>query len=231
MSNFGLQVTNDSGVLQLDDTTPILVYLFRGTVTTSTPGTSSVTFPKPVKTNNPPQIFLRIYDITSPGNLSYIVMLGSPGNWTGFTLRSASGVGGTTSFEWVATVDSKSLHSDGFGLEVYGPDGTSNFNSEFLPVFASKVTTRWTYQFYFGNVRALISDVKHGPDEFVSISSLNNGYEFFGDVEYIGLSLWGYGQRDLSIMVNMWDVGSGPQDQYSVNIGIPICKFPIDKYL
>lgn len=125
----GLRLRGEAGNLQVSDDAPTYMIVERGLITGATKQLDNTNpagtywlcqlfmFATPIYTPEPPMVFVRIDNMICIGGIQFI---GTPGNWTGFTLATMIGINVTlyaTGEYFVATsVVSKSL--DKIGIRV-----------------------------------------------------------------------------------------------------------------
>lgn len=140
---YGLTVQNNDNYIQIDSDTPRLCAMCNGSYAASGSSAVTITFPKPIKTTEPPCIFIRN---ANQGSVLYngMYILGSPGNWTGFQL-SAGNVNWRPSGKWFAAVFA-SQSSALWGLRMWDAAGVIIYDSGLPPVLVTKATNAWSYQ-------------------------------------------------------------------------------------
>ncbi|ANF84653.1 hypothetical protein A7J50_1214 [Pseudomonas antarctica] len=101
---YGLQFTNNADVVTLDTEYSRLVILY------SARYNAGAFFPNPITSQEPPLIFVRP---DSPSTFQYVRIIGSPGNWTGFSNAHPANAPGTY---FLAAYESKPTASYGMRL-------------------------------------------------------------------------------------------------------------------
>jgi len=88
--SYGLEFTNNDGVVTVDSEFTRLVVLAKGTYQpTQESGLGSVTsFPQTITSQEPPLVFIRPAGSSGIAGLCLIRVIGSPGAWTGFYVRA-----------------------------------------------------------------------------------------------------------------------------------------------
>lgn len=126
---YGLQFTNTSGVVTLDSEFSRLVVLYTARYS------GGATFPYPITSPEPPMIFARP-DANS--SFQWVRLIGSPGNWTGWT--NNAGGGGTY---FLAAYQAK--ETDTYGMRLW--DGSSKllFDTGTPCAQFTDVITTWNY--------------------------------------------------------------------------------------
>lgn len=241
--SYGLSATNNGGSVVISSDYKTLVFSERGNFQilsrySDGEGYGTVTFVKPIQTQEPPQIFVRCI-AASHNNLSfYTRVLGGPGNWTGFSVvRAALGGGVVQNFnlEYVACKYSDKKSVDEYGLEIYDAQERVVYTSSDRVVRYGKFTKSWTYvppQVAYGRVAVFNSNLPLAHDDFISISSVDRGNSWFmGSVDYAGLRIREGGAPVIKILINLnrTDINLH-QGTAGSAFSIPVCKFPVERY-
>lgn len=236
--DYGLLTRNDYGSVTISSSNKVMVFAERGTFVVSSrysdrEGTGSFEFAKVIKTNEPPQIFLRVVTASYSSLTLYATVVGSPGNWTGFRITSAvTGTVHTYSLEFVSAKFSDTRSTLEFGEEVSDETGSVVFSSSDRVVRYGKFTKEWTkstgdeVDFYYSNVPI-------DSDDFISVTSIDRGVSWLINYNrYVGLRIWSGGAPDLRINCNKETAGGNWywQGTNGTFFSIPICKFPIARY-
>ena len=241
--SYGLSATNNGGSVVISSDYKILVFSERGSFQivsrySDGEGYGSVIFIKPINTLEAPQIFVRCVSASHPALSFYTRVLGSPGNWTGFSVvSSALGGGALQNFnlEYVSCKYSDKKSIDPYGLEIYDRQEGIVYTSSDRVVRYSKFTKRWSYvppQIAYGRVAAFNSNLAIDNDDFISISSIDRGNAWFmGSADYAGLRIREGGAPTVKILINLNrpDIGLY-QGTAGAAFSIPVCKFPISRY-
>lgn len=238
MADFGLSVANDFGSVIISGAYKIMVFSERGTFQitsqfTDAEGHGAVTFTKPITTQEPPQVFVRFVSGVHNSLGMFAVLLGGPGNWTGF--RVVSSVRGNPNLqnytlEYVSCMYSNLRSSSDYGLELNDAQGNVIYTSSDNVVRFSKFTKDWTLT--QGNlVDAYSSGLTIDVDDFISISSIDRGVNWFtSHAQYSGMTLLDNGVRVLRIH-NQFQAGNWYyQGTNNTCLAIPVCKFPTSRY-
>lgn len=238
MADFGLSVTNDFGSIVISGDHKIMVFSERGTFTitsqyTDREGQGAVVFIRPIKTQEPPQVFVRFVSGVHNDLGMFTVILGGPGNWTGF--RVVSAVRGNPNLqnytlEYVSCMYSNLQSSSDYGLELRDAQGNIIYTSSDNVVRFSKFTKSWSLT-QGNNVDVFDSGLTIDPDDFISISSIDRGVNWFtGHANYAGMTLLSNGVRVLRIhnqkITSEWYF----QGTNNTCLAIPVCKFPSSRY-
>ena len=239
--DFGLKVINNGGSVNISSDYKILVFSERGIFQivsrySDGEGYGQVTFTRPVTTVEPPQVFVRTIS-ASHGALSfYTRLLGSSGNWTGFSVTSAVLGSPLQNFtlEYVNCKYSDKRSTDKYGLEVYDYLGNVIYTSSDRAVRYSRFTKSWSYTgptVAYGVVGVFNSNMTIAADDFISITSIDRGVSWFNSyVDYAGLRIRDGGAPSLKIHINLSATDTNLFQGANSNFSIPICKFPIDRY-
>lgn len=239
MADFGLSVTNDFGSVIISSDYKVLVFSERGTFSikstnTDVEGSGSVTFNKPIRTQEPPQIFVRFVSGVHNTLSFYTGLFGGPGNWTGFLVVSA--VRGNPNLqnytlEYVSCMYSNLKSTSDYGLELFDYQGNPIYTSSDNVVRFSKFSKNWTLT--QGNfVDIYDSGLTIDDDDFISISSIDRGVSWFtGHSQYAGLTLLSNGVRMLRINNNIIAGDWYYQGTNNTCLAIPVCKFPSSRYI
>ena len=239
MADFGLSVTNDFGSVIISSDYKVLVFSERGTFSikstnTDVEGSGSVTFNKPIRTQEPPQIFVRFVSGVHNTLSFYTGLFGGPGNWTGFLVVSA--VRGNPNLqnytlEYVSCMYSNLKSTSDYGLELFDYQGNPIYTSSDNVVRFSKFSKNWTLT--QGNfIDIYDSGLTIDDDDFISISSIDRGVSWFaGHSQYAGLTLLSNGVRMLRINNNIIAGDWYYQGTNNTCLAIPVCKFPSSRYI
>lgn len=240
MEDYGLTVKNDSGSIIISSYYKVLVFSERGTFRiqsqyTDKPGYGIVAFKTPVRSSEPPEIFVRRVSGTTPNLNVFMTMLGSTGNWTGFKITS--GAGGSVlqnhSMEFVCCKFSDVKSNDAFGMQLWDESGRPVFTSSDRIVKFDKMTKAWSKS-QGTNLDTYSSGMTVAADDFVSITSIDRGINWHILAgEYVSLALVSGNSRVLNILVQKNADGVSNwyyQGVRSTRFTIPVCKFPTDRY-
>lgn len=126
---YGMEFRNGSDVVTLDSEYSRLSILQKGRYS------GGATFSPAITTQEPPLVFVRP-DATS--TFSYVTILGTPGNWTGFSFL----VDGAGSF-FVAAFQARAVAS--YGFRVWGPSANLLIDSGTPCAQFTRTITDWTY--------------------------------------------------------------------------------------
>lgn len=240
MADYGLSVTNDFGSIVISSTYKVLVFSERGTfgITsqyTNAEGYGAVTFVKPITTQEPPHIFVRILTGAHNSLGFFTVIAGGSGNWTGFNIVSAVRGGSILqnyTLEYVSCKYSDKPNTGTYGLEIRGSDGSIVYTSSDRVVKYNKFTKTWAYVQGAQVDTYTANNITIDVDDFTSISSIDRGVNWLtGGAEYAGLTIMSGGTRMVRITRQI--PGGGLWFYQGTNgtcLAIPVCKFPIDRY-
>lgn len=149
--SYGLSVKNDGSYIQIDSETPRLCCLYNGVYSAGS-RVAIVNFPAPIVTPEPPCIFIRNSPSAPNDIYDKLVLLGSPGNWTGFQVW-ANNVNSRPTGKWFAAVFA-TVAADSYGMRLWGANGAMVFDSGATPVTVTRCTNSWSYAGY-GQVGAI----------------------------------------------------------------------------
>ena len=141
--SFGFKSINDDLYVQIDSEYPRLACIYSGDYAAVGSYVVTVTFPRPVTTLEPPCIFIRPTTTSSRELYRDLIVNGSVGNWTGFTIRS-SNVTFRPSGKWFAAVFGVTSSAD-FGLRLFDENSKPVFDSNSPAIIVTKVSPYWTY--------------------------------------------------------------------------------------
>lgn len=137
--SYGVLFKNNADTVILDSEFARLVVLEKGTWAAS--GGATVTFAKPVTTPEPPLVFVKPTSAGS-GMLCFCLVLGTSGNWTGFTF---TGVVGQASYGSWFSAAFKSTPTARYGFRIWDGSGKLLFDSGTPCAQFTKTLTSWTY--------------------------------------------------------------------------------------
>lgn len=147
--SFGLRFVNDSNVVTLDSEFARLAIAASGTYSPNAENglTSIVTFPAAITTQEPPLIFARP-NTSASGRavISSVIIYGSPGNWTGFQIRTRSTEFLQPNGRWFAGVF-KSTPVAKFGMRLFNAQGGLIFDTGVPCAQFTRSFQNWTYEF------------------------------------------------------------------------------------
>lgn len=241
--SYGLEVTNNSGVVTISNIYKPLVFHRRGTVNvvssfSDRPGYGTVTFPTPITTTEPPSLFVRYASGNQSGFSVYYTWLGSAGNWTGF--RITSGVFGGSSLQnhfldWVACKYADTQVNSGYGLQIFGESGQILYGSnKDILVKYSKFTKAWTIDSStVGYLDYIPTGITIENDDYINISFLDRGMVWAkadNNTQYSGINLLSSNVRRFVVNVQL-NFPSGRIYPTPGNFAVPICKFPTNVFV
>ncbi|WP_432218769.1 hypothetical protein ACREYJ_06035 [Pseudomonas kribbensis] len=239
MADYGLSVSNIYGAVVISSSYKVMVFSERGSFRIQSrysdkEGYGSVTFAKPVYTQEAPQVFLRHVSGVHASLGLFITMLGGPGNWTGFLITSAVRVGNTLQnylIEYVVCKYSDQPSRQPYGMNIYDAQGQVVFSSDDKVVRYTKFAKNWTL--VVGNqVDTYKSNLIIDADDFVCVSSIDRGLNWFADgAGYVGISL--LNNNALTLEITAQRSGGGYWYYQGTNgtcFGVPVCKFPLSRY-
>lgn len=239
MALHGLAVVNNYGSILITNDYKIMVFSERGEFRiqsryTDKEGSGSVTFSRVIRTDEPPQLFLRHVSGVHSKLGVYITLLGGPGNWTGFTVTSAVRFGDQLQnylMEFVACKFADAPSEDRYGLNLFDESGRPLFSSSDKVVRYSKFAKEWT-KASGSQVDIYSSGLAIEDDDFVCVSAIDRGVSWFADgANYVGLILLEDNRPALKLTAQR--AGGGYWYYQGTNgtcFGIPVCKFPQGRY-
>lgn len=237
--DYGLLVVNNSGSTVINSNRKILVFSERGAFAikskhSDSQGVGIYNFIKPIKTQAPPQIFLRTVSATNPSIVLYLViMYGSAGNWTG--VGFTSGAGGANlqnhDMEIVVCKYSDALPTSQYGMVLRDKVGDILFSAEDRIVRYSRFTKNWVRtRGTFTDTYS--SDIAPSSDEFICLSQMDRGVNWYaGQSAYATLQIRLNYAPALNMKVQLQNLGDlYGQGTNATCFSIPVCKFPVDRY-
>lgn len=143
---YGLQFTNNSGVVTLDSEYSRLSVIASGRYApTQESGLGSTTFfPVTVTTQEPPLVFIRPDTVNAIAGLCQVRMIGSAGNWTGFYLRAYNAISAQPNGRYfVAAFLAQPVAQ--YGLAMWDSSQKLLFNSGTPAALFTRAFQNWTY--------------------------------------------------------------------------------------
>lgn len=141
---YGLKAVNNDSYIQIDSDTPRLCAIHNGKYAASNSNTATVLFPTAITTQEPPCIFLRNSPDRNHELYDMLSILGSAGNWTGFSVR-ANNVTWRPAGKWFAAVFASQSQSS-YGLRLWGGAGEVIYDSSAVAVIVIKANSIWDYK-------------------------------------------------------------------------------------
>lgn len=220
---FGLSIFNDAGALQLSAESQYLAEHESANFTFgSGVYSSNITFGTSIISTYPPLIFVRIISASQNETASYIArVLGSPGNWTGFNLRSGNTTQSVTG-EWIAATYQPVPSSNDFGMRIYNGSGQLLFDLTRPVLKYSRVASSWTYTGNPGGgvVYTYSSGITVQTDEFVMVNQALRSHVSAGEkLSFTAITFRPNGILGLTVNTP----GSGPKTSWGY-FAIPLCK-------
>lgn len=248
---FGFEATNNSGSVLLSDIYPTLVYSHRGQIIVENgsvvdrPAVGSVSFPSAIQQIVPPKIFIRFNSGRHNSCNVYLVMNGSPNNWTGFTMYAGAIGGGTLPRHVLDYVVCKLTDNippvSPYGMVIYDSTGKQTYKSEDRPVRYDRFTKSWSLSvtnagggIYFTNLNPV--GITIVTDDYIELSPMNRGNAHFtadgnNTGMYTSTQLLSGGTRVLQlVMQNSSSLYTQLSEVGNTFFCMPICKFPTSQY-
>lgn len=240
MDEYGFSAINTQNSVVISNIYKVMVFSERSTFQirsshTDANGYGLVTFAKTIRTQEAPQIFVRVISASHANLGLYVTIQGSAGAWTGFKVTSAARGGSTLqnyTVECVVCKFTDSLNTETYGQEVRGPNNEPVFSSSDKVVRFSRFTKSWVK--FTGNlVDEYKSNMTLDADDFVSVSSFDRGVSWFmGGADYAGLTILDGNVRTITVFVTKASGGNWYWEGVNGNnLSIPICKFPESRYV
>lgn len=147
MASFGLSVVNDSGAVIIDSEYSRLCILDSGRYTANSEGANglpaaTIVFSTPIKSQEPPLLFVRPDVVTSVVVPVGSGFLGSPGNWTGLIVSGLTYYSPSGKY-FIAAFSSAPVAT--FGMRLFNSAGTVVFDSGTPAALFTRVVQNWTY--------------------------------------------------------------------------------------
>jgi hypothetical protein len=139
--SFGFQSINDGAFIQIDSEAPRLCMLTQGSYSGS--GTASGSFARAITSQDPPLVFIRP---TQTGVIQVPISVwftGTPGNWTGFSMK-ASVVDATLSGQYFVAAWA-SMGTAAYGLRIWDQSAALIYDSGAPAVVVTFAAGNWAY--------------------------------------------------------------------------------------
>lgn len=241
MSEYGFQAVNNLNSITISSAYKVMVFSERGTVLitsayTDRGGTGSANFLRPIATQEPPQLFVKVKSASHPSLGLYATLLGSPGNWTGFTLNSAASGGGDLQnfvIEYVSCKFTDKVQDSGYGMNIWDENGNPVFSSQDKVVRYNKFATVWTPFVDSSSYSVYVPNVTIAVDEFICVSAMDRGVIWFTDAaQFAAFNIWAgwapsltlYAQKTTALGFWYW------QGTNNTQFTVPVCTFPVGRY-
>ncbi|WP_122559696.1 hypothetical protein [Pseudomonas viridiflava] len=146
--SFGLRFVNNSNVVTVDSEFARLTVLMSGTYAPNAESglTAIVSFPSAINTQEPPLVFARPNTESGRAVISSVIMYGSPGNWTGFQIRTRSTEFLRPNGRWFAAAF-KASRVASFGMRLFDAGGNVIFDSGTPCAIFTRAFQNWTFEF------------------------------------------------------------------------------------
>lgn len=143
---YGLQFTNNSGVVTLDSEYARLMVISSGRFApTQESGLGSTTyFARPVTSQEPPLVFVRPDTVNAIAGLCQMKLIGSAGNWTGFYVRAYNvNTAQPNGRYFVAAFAAQPVAM--YGMRLWDGAGKLLFDSDTPNAIFTRAFQSWTY--------------------------------------------------------------------------------------
>lgn len=173
----------------------------------------TITFPAPVRTPEPPCVFIRNSPSQPQVLYNGMTVLGGPGAWTGFRLDATGNIGFRPAGKWFAAVFA-SRSASAWGLRMWDGEGVIIYDSGAAPVLFTKATNAWAFEGW-GNWTDIGSayywrSAITGPiatDEYFMINPFSRGILAPNSPDWLSTGArFNYSENRLQL----FGVGSGP---------------------
>ncbi|KGF63614.1 hypothetical protein [Pseudomonas lutea] len=193
---YGLQFVNNSGVVTLDSEFARLVVIESGDYIPNSDGglTSIVSFAQAITTPEPPLIFARPTTEAGTAAISSVQIYGTPGAWTGFSVRTRSVDYLQPRGKWFAAAfEARAVAA--YGMRLWDGAGKLLFDTGTpCAVFTAAFQT-WTYRF--------TQQLAIGNSNFFSVSNP------FPESDYMLINNFGMslvaGNNPGRLLTSLWD--------------------------
>ncbi|MBM0213017.1 hypothetical protein ALQ72_05112 [Pseudomonas syringae pv. maculicola] len=239
MADYGFSAINDGSSVIVSNKYKVMVFSERGQFSITSrysdrEGSGTVVFIRPIRTQEPPQVFVRHISGSHASLGVYTTMSGGPENWTGFLITSAVRSGNILqnySMEYVSCKFADQPSTEIYGMNIKGENQQIVFSSADRIVRYSKFAKNWTV-LKGSTVDIYSSNLSIDSDDFVCVSSMDRGVMWFADgAQFSGMTLL---ENSLPVLKINAQIASGGFWYYQgVNetcFGIPVCKFPSARY-
>lgn len=196
LMSYGLQFVNNSGVVTLDSELARLVVIEFGDYIPNSEGglTSIINFSQPITTQEPPLIFARPTTEAGTAAISNVQVYGSPGGWTGFSIRTRSVQYLQPRGKWFAgAFRAKAVAT--YGMRLWDGAGNLLFDSGTPCAVFTSAFQNWTYRF---NQQLTI-----GNSNFFSVANS------FPESDYMLINNFGMnltaGNNNGRLITSLWD--------------------------
>lgn len=241
----GFEALNLQNSVTISSANRPLVYSHRGQVVVANgsvvdrPAVGSISFPAPIPTAAPPRLFVRVASSRHSSMEMYVVINGSSGAWTGFTIYAAAQGGGTLPqyiLDYVIARPSFREPKGDWVFQLLDENGATVFCNEEILVRFSRFTKKWSltqsgasgsgayYTFYSG--------MTIDPDDFIDVTFFNRGIvaQTIEGLMFTGARLYSGSTRVLALQTQCSLNTSRPTLPSGMNFCTPICKFPVDRF-
>ncbi|SDJ56389.1 hypothetical protein [Pseudomonas abietaniphila] len=145
---YGFQFTNNSNVVTLDSEFARLVVLDQGSYSPNAENglRANVNFSRVITSQEPPLVFAKPTVINGQAVISSVLIYGSPGNWTGFGIRTRSVNYAPPTGTWFVGAFVAQDVSD-YGMQIFDGSGKLLFDSGNPCAIFTAAYQSWNYAF------------------------------------------------------------------------------------
>ncbi|WP_422421420.1 hypothetical protein [Pseudomonas sp. GZD-222] len=241
MDEYGFQAVNGQSSVTISSVFKLLVFSERGTIRITSKyidssGQGRAYFATPIRTQEPPQIFVKMRSASHHTLGVYVTVVGSPGNWTGFQLDSgANGINPLQdhTLDYVVCQFSDDVQVGGYGMNIWDQHGVPLFTSKDKIVKYGKFANSWVMTSDTTDFRSFSPNVTIDEDDYICISAMDRGVNWFTDnAKYAYFNIWTGWAPNLRLVcqritaLGYWYWQGTNNTQFTV----AICKFPFSRY-
>lgn len=242
--SFGLSVRNDKGGEIISTSVRPMFYEFRGEFKVTSrysdgEGTGSIAFPRAIRTQYRPYLFIRIIRWNRPSVNIVAFFTGGPGNWTGatFITGASSNISNLQNhdFEYVVCSLGDIPAPIGHGLAVFDEDGEVVFSSEKTLVTNARYTTTWSPVRTESQALLMRAEFQVEIDDFIDVGITTSPSMFACNYTNTYFTVVVLADSSRVIELAMRDTSGGARywmsgDNINRIYCTPVCKFPSDRY-
>lgn len=206
---FGLSVRNDANAIQISSDSQYLTVHEEGNLAINGAYTTTVSFAQVATSQYPPLVFIRVLTASQGESTSFTArVLGVPGAWTGFVLRSGNTTQNNT-LKWFAATYQPINTADTFGMKIWNEGGALCFHSGRPIIQFSRAITAWTVTSSSNQIYTYRSGKFLEANEYVMINQFITSHmaASTNGPSYFGVTVFASGEVGLTVNVG----GAGPQ--------------------